>query len=414
MKAREFVSQLTLLEKVNLTTGTGWEMGPCVGNTGSIPRLGFPSICLQDGPLGIRDTDLNTAFPAGIATGATFNKNLMYLRGNAIGLENKSKGINVALGPCMGPIGRAPEGGRNWEAFGSDPYLQGIAAYETVTGIQDAGVIATAKHFLLNEQEHFRQHAEWVEFGYSDLKEPYSANADDRVLHEIYVWPFAEAVRAGVGSVMCSYNQVNQTQACQNSYLMNKVLKDDLGFQGFVVSDWLGQRSGVASALAGLDMTMPGDGIGWADGISLYGSNLTLAIMNGSLPMWRVDDMATRIMAAYFKVGQDPKTFPSPNFSSWTLNSTGYTFPTDEDSAFGVVNQHVDARSSASSQASRQISLESMILVKNENNSLPLTNFKKLSLLGSAAGPFSGGPNGCVDRGCNNGTLAVRISMRFF
>ncbi|KAK7203350.1 glycosyl hydrolase family 3 N terminal domain-containing protein [Myxozyma melibiosi] len=407
IKAREFVSQLTLLEKVNLTTGTGWQMGPCVGNTGSVPRLNFSAICLQDGPLGIRFTDLNSAFPAGIATGATFNKNLMYQRGNALGLENKAKGINVALAPCIGPIGRAAEAGRNWEGFGADPYLQGIAGAETVRGIQDAGVIATAKHYLLNEQEHFRQYAEWVGFGFDDLKEPYSANADDRVLREIYVWPFAEAVRAGVGSVMCSYNQANQSQACQNSYLLNKVLKDELGFQGFVMSDWLGQRSGVASALAGMDMTMPGDGIAWADGVSLYGPNLTLAVMNGSVPTWRLDDMVTRIMAAYFKVGQDPSTYPEPNFSSWTLDTKGDYFPSIDDSPYGVVNQHVDARSSVSSQVTRQIALESVVLLKNENEVLPLADFKKLAVVGSAAGPFSGGPNGCENRDCNNGTLAT-------
>ena len=120
-------------------------------------------------------------------------------RGAAHGKEARLKGINVILAPSMGPIGRMPAGGRNWEGFGSDPYLQGVGAAETIRGIQSQGVIATAKHYILNEQEHFRQAGEWAlapEFALS-------SNVDDRTLHEFYLWPFAEAVRAGVGSVMC-------------------------------------------------------------------------------------------------------------------------------------------------------------------------------------------------------------------
>ncbi|KAK9469439.1 glycosyl hydrolase family 3 N terminal domain-containing protein [Lipomyces arxii] len=406
-KARAFVANLTLLEKVNITSGTGWQMGPCVGNTGSIPRLGFPSLCLQDSPTGIRYTDLNTVFPAGLATGATFNKDLMYLRAKAMAQENKAKGINVLLGPCMGPIGRAPEGGRNWEAFGSDPYLQGVAAYQSVIGIQEEGVIATSKHFIANEQEHFRQHQEWVAQGFTNLSEPYSSNVDERALREIYAWPFADAIRAGTASVMCSYNQVNQSQACQNSYLMNGILKDELGFQGFVMSDWNGQRSGVASVLAGLDMSMPGDGLGWADGIPYLGSNLTIAVLNGSVPIWRLDDMATRVMAAYFKVGQDPKTYPVPNFSSFTLATHGPIYPGTTESPSGKVNYHVNARGDLSREIVRAVAQESIVLVKNTKNALPLSGITKLGLFGSAAGPSPLGPNGCPERGCANGTIGI-------
>ena len=203
-KAAELVRQMSLVEKVNITTGVGWSMEMCVGNTGSVSRLKFPSLCLQDGPLGIRFADNITAFPAGVTVGATWNKDLMYQRGKAHGQEARLKGVNVLLGPAMGPLGRMPAGGRNWEGFGSDPVLQGIAAAQTIKGIQDAGVIATAKHYLLNEQEHFRQAWEWA------LPNAISSNIDDRTLHEIYAWPFAESVKAGVGSVMCSYNQVSE------------------------------------------------------------------------------------------------------------------------------------------------------------------------------------------------------------
>ena len=147
-----------------------------------------------------------------------------YARGRAHGNEARRKGVHVLLGPAMGPLGKMPAGGRNWEGFGADPYLQGVAAAETIKGIQDEGVIATgrspstanetrtpligqivAKHYIGNEQEHYRQSFEW------GIPNALSANIDDRTLHELYLWPFAESVRAGVGSIMCSYQMVNNS-----------------------------------------------------------------------------------------------------------------------------------------------------------------------------------------------------------
>jgi beta-glucosidase len=248
-KAAALVKKMTLPELVNITTGTGWQMGLAVGNTAPALSAGFPGLALQDGPLGLRFADNATAFPAGITVGATFNKELMYKRGKAHGQEARLKGIQILLGPCVGPLGKLPAGGRNWEGFGSDPYLQGIAAAETIKGIQEEGVMATIKHFVGNEQEHFRQSFEW------GLPNAMSSNIDDRTLHELYGWPFADSVKAGVASVMCSYQMLNNSYACGNSKLLNGILKDELGFQGFVQSDWLAQRSGVASALAGLVST---------------------------------------------------------------------------------------------------------------------------------------------------------------
>lgn len=421
-KAAELVNQMTLVEKVNITTGTGWMMGMCVGNTGPVDRLGFPSLCLQDGPLGLRFTDNTTAFPAGITVGATWNKDLMYARGRAHGLEARLKGVNVILGPAMGPLGRLPAGGRNWEGFGADPVLQGIAAAQTIKGIQDEGVMATAKHYVGNEQEHFRQSWEW------GTPNAISAQIDDRTLHEIYAWPFADSIRAGVASVMCSYNQVNNSYACQNSKLLNGVLKDEMGFQGFVQSDWLAQRSGVASALAGLDMSMPGDGLKWQDGKSLWGKELTKAVLNTSVPVERMNDMALRVVAAWYQLGQDNKTtWPAvkdgggPNFSSWTNDKVGLLHPGSDDKTTGVVNKFVDAQGKgddAHSKIVRQVAREGIVLVKNENNTLPLTrngstttpqDGKKLriGIFGQAAFPNPKGPNACKDRACNEYALAM-------
>lgn len=116
-KAEAFVSQLTLIEKVNLTTGVGWEGEKCVGNTGGLPRLGFKALCMQDSPLGVRFGDFASAFSAGVTVAATWDRKLFYQRGYDMGTEHKLKGVDVQLGPVVGPIGRAPEGGRNWEGF---------------------------------------------------------------------------------------------------------------------------------------------------------------------------------------------------------------------------------------------------------------------------------------------------------
>ncbi len=413
-KAAELVRQMTLPEKVNITTGVGWSMEMCVGNTGDVPRLNFPSLCLQDGPLGIRFADNITAFPAGITVGATWNKELMYLRGRAHGKEARLKGINVLLGPAMGPLGRMPAGGRNWEGFGSDPVLQGIAAAQTIKGIQEEGIMATAKHFLFNEQEHFRQAWEW------GLPSAISSNVDDRTLHEIYAWPFADSVRAGVTSVMCSYNQVNSSYACQNSKMLNGVLKDELGFQGFVQSDWLAQRAGVASALAGLDMTMPGDGLRWAKGASLWGSELSRAILNGSIPIDRLDDMVTRVVASWYQVGQDKWEIRGPNFSSWTKDKVGKLHEgSPSDHSKGVVNKFINAQGEgkdAHGHLVRRIAAEGTVLLKNEGNILPLSrkgwsagdqaNKFRVGIFGEDARLAHEGINHCPDQSCNDGTLA--------
>jgi beta-glucosidase len=417
-KAAELVKQMTLPEKINVTTGTGWSMEMCVGNNGAVPRLEFPSLCLQDGPLGIRFADNITAFPAGITVGATWNKELMYLRGKAHGREARLKGVNVLLGPAMGPLGRMPAGGRTWEGFGSDPVLQGIAAAQTIKGIQDEGVMATAKHYIANEQEHFRQAWEW------GIPNAISSNIDDRTIHEIYAWPFADSVRAGVVSIMCSYNQVNSSYACQNSKLLNGILKDELGFQGFVQSDWLAQRGGVASALAGLDMTMPGDGLRWAKGNSLWGAELTKAVLNGSVPIDRVDDMVTRVVASWYQVGQDKwPANKGPNFSSWTNDRIGKLHEgSPSDTAMGVVNQYVNAQGEGKEfhgHLVRRVAAEGTVLLKNDGNLLPLDRkgWKKASnskrqtkyrvgVFGEDARLPHAGINHCSDQSCNEGTLA--------
>lgn len=409
-KAHKLVEQMSLVEKVNITTGTGWAMDLCVGVTGAVASVGFPALCLQDGPLGIRFADHADSFPAGITVGSTWSRELMRKRGEEHGREAKLKGVRVLLGPAMGPLGRNPAGGRNWEGFGSDPVLQAVAAAETIKGIQSQGVQATAKHYIGNEQEHFRKSFEW------GLPEALSSNIDDRTLHELYAWPFAESVRAGVASVMCSYQMVNNSYSCQNSWLLNGILKDELGFQGYVQSDWLAQRSGVASALAGLDMSMPGDGLYWQDGNALFGEQLTVAVLNGSVPMERLNDMATRIVAAWYQIGQDSQGSEGPNFSSWTNEQTDKLhFAASNSNETGVVNKFVETSNHQSRTIARRVAQEGTVLLKNDDTLLPIdhdmSTFKldrkaKVMVIGEDGGPGKG-PNYCEDRSCNQGTLAV-------
>jgi len=133
----------------------GWAASVCVGNIKPLPRVGFPGLCLEDSPLGVRFADLVSVFPSGLTTAATFSSDLAYKRGVAMGEEHRAKGVNIQLGPGMNGH-RVAAGGRNWEMNGADPYLSGEAAYQTIKGTQSTGVQANAKHYLANEQEHYR------------------------------------------------------------------------------------------------------------------------------------------------------------------------------------------------------------------------------------------------------------------
>jgi len=352
---------------------------------------------MQDSPLGVRDTDENSAFPSGMNVAATWSTRLMKTRGQAMGAEHAGKGVDAQLGPVAGPIGRVPEGGRNWEGFSPDPVLTGVAMAQTIQGIQDSGVIAVAKHYIGNEQEHFRQAVSGL------TNYAYSANIDDETMHELYLWPFADAVKAGVGGIMCSYNQVNNSYASQNSWTLNHLLKNELDFQGFVVSDWWAQVTGVASAFAGLDVTMAGDQ-NLKSGDTFWGSNLTAAVLNGTVPQWRLDDMVVRLMSAYFKVGRDTARVPI-NFNSWTLNTTGYLHP-EADLDYQQVNWHVNVQDNHAALI-REIGGASTVLLKNTNNALPLNRPQSVAVIGEDAHDNPDGPNSCGDRNCDIGTLAM-------
>ncbi|KAL5520254.1 hypothetical protein ACEPAG_9467 [Sanghuangporus baumii] len=377
-RARDLISGLSVEEKVNFTTGVGWQGGRCVGNVPPVPLDGsgtWQGLCLEDSPLGVRDTDFATVFPAGINAATTWQRNLIRKRGIAMGEEFKGKGANVALGPMMN-LGRIAQGGRNWEGFGADPFLAGEAAYETVLGMQSAGVQACAKHYINNEQEHERTME--------------TSDVDDRTEHELYAHPFMRSVMAGVASVMCSYNQINQTYACENDRMLNQVMKGEFGFRGYIMSDWSAQHS-TLSAIFGLDMTMPGD-ITFNSGTSWWGANLTAFVNNGSIAEARLDDMATRIAASWYFLHQD-EDYPAVNFNAFN--------PVDE-----ATNEHVDVQDDHD-EIVREIGAASTVLLKNLNGTLPLNKPRSITLFGLDAAPQPGGPNQFADNGGNDGILAM-------
>ncbi|KDN36528.1 hypothetical protein RSAG8_10775, partial [Rhizoctonia solani AG-8 WAC10335] len=375
--AAKFIAPMSIEEKAALATGVGFGSSRCVGNIIDQPKYKFPGLCLQDSPLGVRLTDRVSAFTAGINAAATWDRELIRARGEALGEEFRGKGVNVALGPAMN-LARVAAGGRNWESFGADPYLSGEAAYETILGIQSTGVQACAKHYINNEQENKRDAS--------------SSDVDDRTQHEMYAYPFLRSVAAGVASFMCSYNQVNGTYVCENDKLLNGILKTEYGFPGYVMSDWWATHS-TESANRGLDMEMPG---GVAFGVpassAWLGGNLTQWVKDGRIPEARLTDMATRIIAGWYLTGQE-KGYPAVNFNTPTIDS-------------GPLNLHVDVQGDHY-KGIREMGAASTILLKNTEGALPLKKPVSLAVIGSDAAPPLRGPNGFTDRAGVDGTLAM-------
>ncbi|OJI82508.1 hypothetical protein ASPTUDRAFT_124418 [Aspergillus tubingensis CBS 134.48] len=353
-KAKAFVAQLTDDEKVNLTAGVSSKTG-CSGFIAEIPRLNFSGLCVSDASNGLRGTDYVNGWSSGIHVGASWNRTLARDRAKYMGQEFHRKGVNLLLGPVVGPLGRVAEGGRNWEGFSNDPYLTGALVYETVQGVQSSGVGVSTKHYIGNEQETNRNPGTVNGVDVAAV----SSNIDDKTIHELYLWPFQDAVLAGSVAIMCSYERINNSYACQNSKTLNGLLKTELGFQGYVITDWGAQHGGIASANAGLDMVMPET--------TLWGSNLTTAISNGTMEASRLDDMATRIIATWYQLNQDTD-FPTP----------GVGMPASAQSEHqAVVGTSPDEKSTLLKSA-----IEGHVLVKNTNNALPLQTPQLVSVFG--------------------------------
>lgn len=341
-RARDLVSRMTLKEKIDYISGyTSFSLR-------AIPRLGIPEIKLADGPQGIRNhSPRSTLYPSGILSAATWNRDLLYKLGRGLGQDAKARGVNILLGPGVN-IYRAPLCGRNYEYMGEDPYLAGEAAKQYILGVQSEGVIATIKHFAANNQEWSRHHA--------------SSDIDERTLHEIYFPVFRKAVQeANVGAVMNSYNLLNGVHTTEHKWLNIDILRNLWGFKGILMSDWTSVYSAVGAANGGLDLEMP-------KGRFMNPENLLPAIQNGTVTEETINLKVQHILQ--------------------TLMAYGMLDKEQKDSSIPLDNPF-------SRQTALELAREGVVLLKNEENQLPLKG--KTAVMGPNAALIpTGGGSGFV------------------
>jgi beta-glucosidase len=334
----QVLAQMTLDEKIAMVHGAGGS-----AYTGYIPgdaRLCVPALKLQDGPVGVRMND-TTQLPSAANLAASFDTSLANSYGSVIGAEDKTKGVDVDLGPTVNIV-RDPRWGRAFESYSEDPYLTGEIGAADINGIQSQGVMAQVKHWAVYNQETNRNTP-------AD-----NVIIDDRTVHEIYTSAFGRIVaESHPSSAMCSYSTINGTYACENAYL-NEILKKEFGFDGFITSDWGATHSTAGSANAGMDMQMPDD--------SFFGTALKQAVQSGQVPQSRLDDMVTRIMREEFRFGLFDH--PSPD----TFNAVAST------------PAHVAVAKKAAEDGA--------VLLKNDGNILPLgSGTHSIAVIGDGAGP---------------------------
>jgi beta-glucosidase len=282
-RVEDLLSRMTLEEKIQMLSGdsTGFNSKP-------VKRLGIPVFRMTDGPVGVR-WGRSAAFPVSVCMAATWDPALVRRLGQALGREAKGKGRNVLLGPCVN-IHRVPHGGRNFESFGEDPYLAARTAVGYVQGLQSEKVVATTKHFALNNQE--------IERNSIDVK------VDERAMREIYLPAFKAAVQEGGSwSVMCAYNRLAGHYCSANMELLTGILKKEWGFQGFVMSDWGAVHNVEATLFCGLDLEMP-------NGEYLNPSNVSRVLREGLMKEERINDKVRRMLRAMFAMGYFEKEIP--------------------------------------------------------------------------------------------------------
>lgn len=272
------MAALTLDEKVSLVTGRDF------WSTQGIPRIGLRPIVLSDGPVGVRGPTMDerqpsVVFPSAGAIAASWDPSLAYDAGRALADEAVRHGVDVVLGPTVN-LHRSPLGGRTFESFSEDPVLSGTIAAGYVTGVQDGGVIACPKHYVLGDSETERMTV--------------SVEADERVLHELYLPPFRDAVDAGAGAIMSAYNAVDGVTMTESA-LLEDPLVTRWGFDGVVVSDWSAVRS-VRAARAGQHLAMPGPDGAW-------GAALRAAIDEGEVSEDALDEKVRRILRLAERTG---------------------------------------------------------------------------------------------------------------
>ena len=364
-RAAKLVSQMTIDEKISMVFGYfGTEfqgkqppkgaLPQSAGYLNGIERLNITPQWLTDAGIGVasqpgKNTRERTSLPSGIATAATWNPRLAFEGAAMIGKEARLSGFNVMLGGSVN-LAREPRNGRNFEYTGEDPLLAGIMAGEQIRGVQSNHVISTLKHYAYNDQETGRNHVN------VKIKDP-AGRMSDLLAFQIAI------ERGNPGSVMCSYNRVNGPYGCEHDHLLNKVLKGDWGFKGYVMSDWGATHSTIPAALAGLDQQSgyPFDKSPYFDGA------LKEAVQNGHVPESRLDDMVKRVL--------------------WAMAAHGVL-----DNPVKVQDSQIDY--TAHGKISQADAEEAIVLLKNQGNVLPLSpSLKRIAVIGGHAnkGVLSGG-----------------------
>lgn len=286
MDIKKIISKMTLEEKVALCSGSDF------WHTKSIERLGVPNIMFSDGPYGLRKQDLKNdnlginnsikavCFPASCATAASFNRSLIYRLGEGLGIACQSENVATILGPAVN-IKRSPLCGRNFEYFSEDPFLTSEMATNYIKGVQSKNIGTSIKHFLANNQEHRRMTS--------------SSNIDERTLREIYLTAFESPIIDGKPwSVMCSYNRVNGVQVSESYRFLTTVLRNEWGFDGYVLSDWGAVKDRILGLKAGLDLEMPSSN-------GMNDKDIIEAVGDGSLDEKILNKSVERILNSVFK-----------------------------------------------------------------------------------------------------------------
>ncbi|MGW2840962.1 beta-glucosidase [Streptomyces sp. NPDC001493] len=328
--------KLTLDEKLSLVHGATDPQR--LGQAGYLPgisRLGIPELRLTDGPAGVNVARSATGLPPVSTLGATFNRELAREYGAVMGREGRALGMDVLLAPQI-ELSRSPLWSRNKDQSGEDPYLNGVIGAAQVQGIQAQGMFAQAKHFLANNQSVGQNTSDFV--------------IDERTLHEIYLPAWEAVIQAGVASVMAAYNHINGEWNGSSAATLTDILRGELGFEGFVTSDWGATHS--TSIAAGLDMQMPNG--------SYFGDPLKAAVLNGSIPESAVDTAVGRLLGRYDAFG--------------LLDGSRKKAPKAVDVAEGA-------------RVAREVATQGAVLLTN-NGGLPLSGaaLADLALIGPTAG----------------------------
>ncbi len=344
IEAMTLDDKIALMHGVNRITGdaaSGYNFDlPPQGYVGYVPpnkRLGIPALTLADGRAGVGNKAHDvTLLPAPVAAASSWDPGLLYEYGRVLGQEQWSKGTNVALGPSIDVV-RVPEWGRSFESYGEDPYFNGVMAAAEIEGIQSQGPIADANMYLTMNQESDRFRADSV--------------VDERTLQEIYLPPFEAAVRDGhVDTFMCAYVKTNGVYSCENADLLQRMLREQLKFDGWVMSDWGATHSTVDSANNGLDQQMPDD--------TFYGAALKKAVLDGQVSTDTINRRVRNILVPMFR----HRLFDRLPTGTWLSN----------------------VRSPLHDAFSRKVAEQGTVLLKNERSILPIQSSAAVAVIGAA------------------------------